>query len=393
MPRRKKKKPPVETSIDFPAPGFDPNELLNLPRGPENFKACLHFAELGFVPHQNRIASYYEDGEFVERNLTEAVKWYKKSADKGNPHALRKMGDFYRDGTGIEKDPERAFNQYHLAAGTGWPPALFQLGQCYERGIGCSVDFEKAMECYRKAAEANNKSAVARLEEIQDEDFDEGGEADGQDGDDEYAFPGFVGQCCVYGTVGKFLEWSENGWLSQMRHNHHQVTDHGLDAAQIDAWKDCHNALRPALEKLCGIDSRYRSIGIVFEYVMPYRRPPFDDLDSDPGRRADVVLVSTETVICLEFKRYKENNLWPGAIRQARMYPRKLRRYHVESVGKTKKGILVLTRDRKVNLALPRLRICSPDCLASAIHECFQSRPSPISDLDAWLASEWKELK
>jgi len=400
-------------SIDFTAPDFDPNDLLKAPKSPANFTACLLFANHGHVYHMNRVASYYEEGEFVPQDLEKAAIWYKKSADRSNPHALRKMGDFYRDGIGVRKDPDSALICYHLAASQKWAPALFELGRCYEEGIGCEIDPEKALQCYEEAAAANNKKAIARLAEIKrnrfieellasietsksdedesDESSDEEEENEEEYEEDEYASPGFVGNCCFHCSVADFQRTDRDDWIRRMRSNYSRVTSHALDSDQIAAWRDCHAKLVPALNELCNVDAKYGVLELVFEYVMPCRRPPFDDLESDPGRRADVVLVSSETVVCLEFKRYNVGDLWPGAIRQARMYPRKLRRYHAESIGKTKKGILVLTRARGYDDTVPRLRICSPDCLADAIHDCFRYRPVPVADLNAWIASEWRE--
>ena len=37
------------------------------------------------------IASFYEYGKGVERNIEEAIKWYQKASDKGNKHAKTRL--------------------------------------------------------------------------------------------------------------------------------------------------------------------------------------------------------------------------------------------------------------------------------------------------------------
>ncbi len=167
MPRRKRKKA-VEEPIDFTAPGFDPNAVLDsAPKGPLNYEACLYFAERGSAPHQNRVAEYYLEGRVGERNAAEAVAWFELSAEQGNPHAMRRLGDLYRDGIGVAVNPERAFEYYRESAEMGHHPSIYELGRCYEEGFGCVSDINKARDLYQQAVDiGGNQKSRARLKEL-----------------------------------------------------------------------------------------------------------------------------------------------------------------------------------------------------------------------------------
>ena len=49
------------------------------------------------------LAHCYYHGEGVEKNLTEAFKWYQKSAEQGNAPAQSTLGGFYHRGEVVKK--------------------------------------------------------------------------------------------------------------------------------------------------------------------------------------------------------------------------------------------------------------------------------------------------
>lgn len=51
--------------------------------------------------------SYY-NGEGVEKNFVEAVKWYRLSAEQGNAEAQFCLGYCYYSGAGVEKNDAEA---------------------------------------------------------------------------------------------------------------------------------------------------------------------------------------------------------------------------------------------------------------------------------------------
>ena len=50
----------------------------------------------------------YASGEGVEKDLTEAVKWFTKSAEHGNPQGYSALAYCYAYGLGVAKDLSKA---------------------------------------------------------------------------------------------------------------------------------------------------------------------------------------------------------------------------------------------------------------------------------------------
>ena len=57
----------------------------------------------------------YRNGEGVEKDYAEVVKWYRKSADQGDAVAQNILGIMYEKGNGVEKDYVEALKWYNKA--------------------------------------------------------------------------------------------------------------------------------------------------------------------------------------------------------------------------------------------------------------------------------------
>ncbi len=53
----------------------------------------------------------------MEKNYSEAMKWYEKSAAQGSSDAQRHLGHMYFAGLGMEKDYEKALEWYNKVNG------------------------------------------------------------------------------------------------------------------------------------------------------------------------------------------------------------------------------------------------------------------------------------
>ncbi|KKL66430.1 hypothetical protein LCGC14_2145050 [marine sediment metagenome] len=51
---------------------------------------------------------WYAEGKYVEKDLAEAVKWLRKSAEAGFVPAMYNLADAYERGLGVEKDVAEA---------------------------------------------------------------------------------------------------------------------------------------------------------------------------------------------------------------------------------------------------------------------------------------------
>ena len=94
----------------------------------------------------------------------EAIKWFKKAADKGDNNGLNYLGLAYLQGTGgVPLDPVRAFECFNKSAALGNPEAENMLGVCYQNGEGTEPDEEQALFWYQEAVKHNDPNAQNNL--------------------------------------------------------------------------------------------------------------------------------------------------------------------------------------------------------------------------------------
>ena len=92
-----------------------------------NKKADLRFNELklaaaeGDADKQYELAKLYAEGEGVEQNWVEAVKWYRKAAEQGHDGAQFKVGLSYQNGKGVPQSDTEAYVWLNISAGNGAP--------------------------------------------------------------------------------------------------------------------------------------------------------------------------------------------------------------------------------------------------------------------------------
>ena len=77
----------------------------------------------------------YHNGEGVEVNEQEALKWYKKS-ENGNIIAKYNIGSMYYSGHGIDIDYKEAFKWYLSSAEDGYIAAILRISDMYFEGQG-----------------------------------------------------------------------------------------------------------------------------------------------------------------------------------------------------------------------------------------------------------------
>jgi TPR repeat protein len=69
----------------------------------------------------------YQYGLGVSKDETEAVKWYRKSAEQGNAFGQNNLGAMYEYGNGVNKDILKAVSWYRKAAEQGHNGAIENL--------------------------------------------------------------------------------------------------------------------------------------------------------------------------------------------------------------------------------------------------------------------------
>jgi len=108
-------------------------------------------AERGDAGTQYSLGSQYESWY---QDYVEALKWYRKAAERGYFEAQFKLGEMYANGKGVAKDDVEALKWYRKAAEQRYATTQFNhLGAMYYDGEGAPEDAAEAVEWYRKLTE------------------------------------------------------------------------------------------------------------------------------------------------------------------------------------------------------------------------------------------------
>ncbi len=110
------------------------------------------------------LALCYLRGKGVTQDAAEAMKWLRQAGDLGNNEALGDIGDLYRDGEGVTKNAALAAEWYRKGAERGDGNAMNVLGACYWQGLGLENSPREAINWWKRGAEKGNASAKANLQ-------------------------------------------------------------------------------------------------------------------------------------------------------------------------------------------------------------------------------------
>ena len=103
------------------------------------------------------LADMYKDGEWVEKDESKAVFYYKKGCEFNYGWACKGLGDMYFKGKGVEKDAKKALN-YHQKA------CDLDLGDCYWIGVlNEGQDNQKAVSFYKQGCDRDDSGSCKKL--------------------------------------------------------------------------------------------------------------------------------------------------------------------------------------------------------------------------------------
>ncbi len=128
-----------------------------------NFNEANSIAD-ELIKSQNALGQYikaemYYYGQGVNRNISEAVEWYKLAARNGNTSAQNQLGELFNYGS----EYIEAFKCYKLAAEQGNANAQYNLSACYYNGIGVTSDKSEAVKWCKIAADQGYDYAQFKL--------------------------------------------------------------------------------------------------------------------------------------------------------------------------------------------------------------------------------------
>jgi len=130
------------------------------------FSLCNEPAVNGDGACQFWLGHLYKYGHGVNRDLSKAIFWLKKSAEQNIAAAQEALGDCYRNEIGVKKDYAEAFRLFKLAEKKGNLWAINQLGGMYRYGQFVDRDSKKSFELFEQAAKKGNPAAQANLADM-----------------------------------------------------------------------------------------------------------------------------------------------------------------------------------------------------------------------------------
>lgn len=119
------------------------------------------------------IGNNYYNGNGVEKNYNEMIRWYRYSASQNYGSGTYNLAWCYDNGYGVKKSNKLAQKYYKKAFELSREPAeqgdvkhQFVLGLCYHFGLGVEKSIWDAVEWYEKAAAQGHESAKKNLKSL-----------------------------------------------------------------------------------------------------------------------------------------------------------------------------------------------------------------------------------
>ena len=179
----------------------------------------------------------------------------------------------------------------------------------------------------------------------------------------------------------------KNDILRTLRKNYTRVSDFKLEKSEKESWTSSLNILRAAYLTL---GPAFGHLDVVMEYVLPRFKPGTKKSLTEHPIRADVLMVSSKTVLVLEFKR-RDAEFESGYVKQAGKYQTRIQRFHTASSNMIIKSIVVLTEEKNHVSSFGNVASCSADKLGDVIGLMFEPDPQTHSSFEEWINSEFHE--
>ena len=102
-------------------------------------------------------------GVGTRQSYRDAIKWFRIAAEKGFPKAQFAMGECYLNGYGVYKDPGFAKLWFTMAADKEYSNARIALGDLYMDLHNPERDYKEGARLYKLAADAGNENAYYKM--------------------------------------------------------------------------------------------------------------------------------------------------------------------------------------------------------------------------------------
>lgn len=111
------------------------------PVSPEQYVKLLKaLAEQGSGKAQHNLGALFLEGRGVERDVGEALKWFRQAALRGVALSQHNLGALYLKGEVVARDAAEAGKWFRMAAEQGDPRSQHSLGAMLFEGLGVEKD-------------------------------------------------------------------------------------------------------------------------------------------------------------------------------------------------------------------------------------------------------------
>ena len=140
--------------LDIDSENFDPEEGIRL---------LTLSAMQGFDVAMYRLGKLYLQGEVVEKNVGEALRWFWEAEAKDNPYAQYQLGKLYLKGEDVSADYATAQRMFEKSVRQGNAYAMYSLAKMNLQGTAKYSDIQYAIRLLTVAAKRGNQWAEYQL--------------------------------------------------------------------------------------------------------------------------------------------------------------------------------------------------------------------------------------
>ncbi len=134
---------------------------------PQDFAKAAYWygksAAQGLAPAQYRLATLYERGKGVAKDVDAALGWYERAAGLGNIRSMHNAAVLSAGSESRAPDYQRAYKWFALGAAHGLKDSQFNLAVLLERGLGTKINPTEALFWYAAAAAQQDGDAAKRV--------------------------------------------------------------------------------------------------------------------------------------------------------------------------------------------------------------------------------------
>lgn len=132
----------------------------------QSYEQVLKLAEEGDGASMYRLAMMYYNGEQTDKDVKQALRWFRESAKEEYVPAMLRMMQFYRDGEQVKQNFQLSMSWVKKAAATGDPRGQFALADAYIYGLAGRQDVDAGLAILGERAALGDESAERLVEKV-----------------------------------------------------------------------------------------------------------------------------------------------------------------------------------------------------------------------------------